>query len=667
MKELLNLEFFTKLKRIELALKKTKKMKKLIFILFITFFHLTAKADSWTDPSWKKMIAESDFIALVEYVSNGEFRAQAKILKIYKGKVNSNLIWISGFSNRYGPIDKMKIGDKFIVFLNKNKPSKRNLEYWEDEIKKNKELIPFVNALKNGKAYYVWTPTSGDLKVRSKKVQYDLIQTTFYNNQKFYSLKEFEQFLNSFNHNKKSFHKYLFSELSENLSNDKTSQILMMLYLSSYKKYDSIYESIYKTNISNSLYALAKLLGNIKGNESRDLLVRLLDNENSVVQGEAVRQLSKEGADFIGPILLRKLSKAGEEGIYPQNLMNPVQNTVDGGKIEIIKTLGELKYKPAIPKLLPLLETENEYLFMTTFTVLDKLGTKDYIPYLNKHLENSTDDLIYEICDIITERNLTECIPSLMSYISNHDKSIHPSKDYTISWCCGLASFDTPKVREFLVSDFKQVLKMERGGSIDNKKKWIQEYISTFNQLKMIDIKYLVYDAMFEYYGFNSKFKKDTVLFEKKRRIEKKFKKQISFMEKDEEIKRIDFLLQINTESESDTIIDYSLNVVINTDKDEWKEIEPTFNSIRDKLIELRYLKENIRLTTGYMVQNLGGSEPLEFKDGLMTEFLKYISTNPDKNDLIFLQKLTEFEYAKTAYEKRKLKKTIENCKLHLN
>ena len=640
-------------------------MKKLLFIFLLIFIHLTAKADSWKDPSWKKMITESDAIALVEYVSNGDFRAQAKILKIYKGKVNSDIIWISGFSNRYGPIDKMKIGDKFIVFLNKNKPSKRNLEYWEEQIKEDKELITYVNALKNNNAYYVWTPTSGDLKVKSKKVQYDLIQTTFYDNQKFYSLKEFEEFLNSFNSKKKSFHNYLLSELSDNLSNDKTSQVLMMLYLTSYKKYDSIYEDIYKTDLDNSLYALAKLLGNIKGNSSRDLLVKLLDNKNSIVQGEAVRQLSSEGSDFIGPILLSKLSKAGEDGIYPQNLMDPVQNSVDGGKIEIIKTLGELEYKPAIPKLLPLLNTDNEYLFMTTFNVLNKLGTKDYIPYLNSHLEKGTNDLIYEICDLITENDLTECIPSLMSYISNHDKTVHPSKEFTISWCCGLSNFDNQEVRQFLISDFKKVMKMKRGESIDNKKDWLQEYISSFNQLKMIEVKSLVYDAMFEYYGFNSKFRKDNLLFDKKQKVENEFRKQISSMEKDSDIKRIEFLLQID--SKTDAIIDYSLNIIINSKKDEWKEIEPTFNSVRDKLIEQGYNKENIRLTTGYMVQNLGGSEPLEFKDGLMTEFLKYISANPDKEDLIFLQKLSEFEYAKTDYEKRKLKTAIESCKSNLN
>jgi hypothetical protein len=642
-------------------------MKKLLFIFFLTFIHLTAKADSWTDPSWEKMIAESDAIALVEYISNGDFRARARIIKIYKGKVNSDIIWISGFSNRYGPIDKMKIGNRFIVFLNKNKPSKRNLEYWEEQIKEDKELITYVNALKNNNAYYVWTPTSGDLKIKSKKVQYDLIQTTFYDKQKFYSLKEFEQFLNSFNGNKKTFHNYLLSELSDNLSNDKASQILMMLYLTSYKKYDSIYEDIYKTNIDNSLYALAKLLGNVKGNSSRDLLVKLLDNENSIVQGEAVRQLSTEGSDFIGPILLSKLSKAGEDGIYSQNLMDPVQNSVDGGKIEIIKTLGDLKYKPAIPKLLPLLSTENEYLFMTTFNVLNKLGTKDYIPYLNSHLEKGTNDLIYEICDLITENNLTECIPSLMSYISNHDKTIHPSKEFTISSCCGLANFDNQEVREFLISDFKKVMKMKRGGSIDNKKDWLQEYFASFNQLSMLDIKSSLYNALFDYYGLNYSFKTNPKLFDSKKELEELTLKNIKESLVSQKIKKINLLVLSDYLNDKANTTDIQVNLMIETEKRGWDNLEPIFKSIKDNLTTYGLNANNFSVTTGSVTQSFGGMTPPKFSDSLMLEFLKYLSNHPDNEDLVFLQNLSKYGYAKSEYDIRKLNQAIEKVKTKLN
>ena len=81
----------------------------------------------------------------------------------------------------------------------------------------------------------------------------------------------------------------------------------------------------------------------------------------------------------------------------------------------------------------------------------------------------------------------------------------------------------------------------------------------------MIEAKSFIYDAMFEYYGFNSKFRKDKLLFDKKLKVENEFRKQISSLEKDSDIKRIDFLLQID--SKTDTIIDYSLNVIINSNK----------------------------------------------------------------------------------------------------
>ena len=648
-------------------MRKRTKMKHLILIILLTCFHLTANADQWTDPSWKKMIAESDAIALVEYISDGDFRAQAKILKIYKGKVSSELIWISGFSNRYGPIDHMNIGDQFIVFLKSNRPSKRNLEYWEEEIQEDKELIPYVDAIKKGNAYYIWTPTSGDLKVKSKKVQYDLLQTTFYNNQKFYSLSEFERFLDSFNRNKKNFQKFLLADLSGNLSNDKTSQILMMLYLTSYKTYDPIYETVYGTSLDNSLYALSKLLGNVKGNQSRDLLVKLLDSESSVVQGEAVRQLSKEGARFIGPILLSKLSKAGETGIYPQGLMDPVQNSVDGGKIEIIKTLGALKYKPAIPKLLPLLETENEYLFMTTFEVLYALETTDYIPYLNRHLEKGTSDLIYNICDLITELNLTECIPSLMSYISNHDKTIHPSKDFAISSCCGLANFDTQEVRDFLVSDFDQVLKMERGSSIDNKKKWIQEYIATFNHLSIVEVKSSLYNALFDYYGINYSFKTNPELFNNKKELEELTLKKIEKSLGKQKIKKINFLILSDYLNENAKVTDLQVNLVIETKKRGWDNLKPIFESIKNKLTENGLNENSLSLTAGSMTQSFGGITPPKFSDSLMLEFLEYLANHPDNEDLVFLQNLSKFGYATSDYDLRKLNKTIELVKSKLN
>ena len=88
----------------------------------------------------------------------------------------------------------------------------------------------------------------------------------------------------------------------------------------------------------------------------------MLKDGNSVVQGEVVRQLAKGDPKQVGSVLLAALAKAGEGGIYPQNLMDPVRNQHDGGKIEIIRALGELKYEPAAPTLITLLEnSKDEY------------------------------------------------------------------------------------------------------------------------------------------------------------------------------------------------------------------------------------------------------------------------------------------------------------------
>jgi hypothetical protein len=311
-----------------------------------------------------------------------------------------------------------------------------------------------------------------------------------------------------------------------------------------------------------------------------------------------------------------------------------------------------------------LLETENEYVFKVTFKVLDDLGTREYIPYLSKILELGTSDFIYDVVRLISDKNLTECLPALMHYISNHDRSEHPDKSYTVSWYGGLGHFNTPEVRTFLASDFEEVLSMERGEFIDNKKDWIQEYIKTFAHLKMAGMKPLVYDSMFEYYGFNSNFRKDSTLFLTKKNLETNFKAKLRDIENLNTVDRIDFLLQFNTET--DSIEEYSLNVVINTDKSNWEEMEPIFNEVRDSIIRSGFKKSSIRLTTGYMVQDLGGKELLEFDDGLMNAFLAYVSEVPDKFDLLFLKHLSQFEFASSEYEKRKLNRAIEKCKSNL-
>jgi hypothetical protein len=650
------------------AMQKMKRQTIILTIFLLTLSTFQVKADSWTDPDWKEMIDSSDVIALVEYTSEGDFRAKARPLNIYKGKLNTKEIWISGFSNRYGPIDKMSPGDKYIVFLNFYEPTERALEYWKEQIEEEPELTDYYEALKTGNAYYVWTPTSGDLRVDGKTVQYDLLQTSYYSKQNYYPLAEFETFLKATSQTKNSkFHEELLKKVKSHAAKQISAQYLMMLYLSSFKSYDPVFQIVASEQKPEPCYALAKLLGEVKDEKSRDILVQLLDNENSVVQGEVVRQLSDEAPEFIGPILLAHLESAGEGGIYPSNLMDPVMNRIDGGKIEIIRTLGEIKYKPAAKSLLPLLETEEDYIFELVINVLIQLDSKDFIPYINDHLKKGTKPLIFEICQIITDNDLKECKPALMEFISNHNRNDHPSYEYAISTHMGLAHFDDQETRDFLLNDFENLLNNNDTIESGKLKDWIREYIETFKNLECKEARPLIYNSLFKWFGYNYDFAIRPELFAIKKSIEDSInQKALTILEGQDvaEIQTIVFLS--NTSEYGDNFTpSYEQIILIRLEPTKMKldgndEIWNKLKNVKERLSEeLNIPVEQISSRSGSYVSNLDDRFDVDIDWSPMQKFYKYAIELPNENDLLFFKTLAQSGFAKDDFDKKQLNRTI--------
>jgi len=630
-------------------------------------FSIQAKADSWVDPSWKEMLDSSKVIALIEYTSNGDFRASAKILNIYKGQLKiGDEIWISGFSNRYGPIDKMSKGDKYLVFLNLSEPSEKRMEYWNEELLKKPELKDYVEALKTKKAFYVWSPTSGDLKVKNKKVQYDLIQTTFYKKQKFYSLTDFEYFLNALNNieQRSKLCKELLTKIKPVSESEVSSQNLMKLYLLNYSDYEDIFDKYSRIKNPSSKYALALLMGNINNEQSKQVLLTLLKDEHSLVQGEAVRQLSKNSSNEVGAVLLQQLKDANPNNSGPNNIMNPVMNRIDGGKSQIIKTLGEIGYKPSIPELLTMLETTDEYEFKLIVETLRKLETREYASYINKHLDNLEGKMVLQLCFIIRDDSLTQCIPSLMNYIKKHDKTVWPTKQYAISKSFGLAYFNTDTVKQFLYADFIELMKMSNTNkkSIDTKQKWVNEYISVFIALGIDEPKTLLYDYMYDYYGFNSNFKSNPKYFQRKYEIEDSLVKTVERV-----LKPLESNVQVTAIAMLDNdfnLVNYSVKYQIEKPEkfDMWgKNRLDTLNQI--VYTQTSIDKQHLIWSTGNYTGMDGAINFQRFGDNFMDNFLDYISTFADKEDILFIENLKKYNYAKTDYEKEKLDKYLIKAK----
>ena len=92
--------------------------------------------------------------------------------------------------------------------------------------------------------------------------------------------------------------------------NDASSQNLMKLYLLNYSAYDDVFDKYSTIKNPSSKFALALLMGNINNEQSKQVLLTLLKDKHSLVQGEAVRQLSKNSSNEVGAVLLQQLKNA---------------------------------------------------------------------------------------------------------------------------------------------------------------------------------------------------------------------------------------------------------------------------------------------------------------------------------------------------------------------
>lgn len=642
---------------------------KILLTIFCLTLAVQTKADTWVDPTWRRMLDSSDVVALIQYTGEGDFRASAKIVTIYKGELKLNdEIYISGFSNRYGPIDKMSDGDKYLVFLNFNQPDENRIEYWKEELKTKPELKEYFEAYKNNKAYYVWSPTSGDLKIKGKKVQYDLIQTSFYGKQNYYSLSEFENFLVAYYDKSKTteFCNKLISNIKPATDSDLNSQNLMQLVLLGYNQYDNIFENYVKVNNPSSKYALAQLMGNIKSVESRNILIALLDDMHSMVQGEVVRQLKNEPAEIIAPILLKHLKSSSDANFGPSNIMDPVMNTIDGGKVEIIKTLGELKYKPAVPDLLLLLDTENAVIFELVIEALKSIGSREYIPYINKHLDNKTHKLIFKISMMIAEDSLVECLPSFKNFISTCNRNRHPNYEYTISTCCGIGHFKDSATVAFLLSDYKHFFSYKDTLESSKQKDWTQKYIETFTDLKVKEARPLIYKSIYDWFGFNEDFGKNPKLFEVKKQLEDSIKSAFanSLEKKGYKLNYCIAFIQNTADIEQGKIpsAKYLIEVTIPTTEqgNEHQEIIANDLKLNKESIFLRYENGVYHIEKQARFDKSISSTPIY-------NFLSYAEAIPNPSDIVFLQGLLDNNLINDDYYQKKVKETIDEIKTSLN
>ena len=135
-----------------------------------------------------------------------------------------------------------------------------------------------------------------------------------------------------------------------------------------------------------------------------------------------------------------------------------------------------MKYESAIPDLLSLLEPTDDYLLELVMEPWKEIRSKEYVPYINKYLDNKTHKLIFEIIMIIAEDSLVEWLPSFKNFISSCNRNRHLNYEYTISTCCGIVKFKDSTTVNFLLSDFEHFFTYKDTLESSKQKYWTQKY-----------------------------------------------------------------------------------------------------------------------------------------------------------------------------------------------
>ena len=456
--------------------------------------------------------------------------------------------------------------------------------------------------------------------------------------------------------NPREFCNILTDEISPAYSSVSNTQRLMQLFLLGYNTHHEVFEKYINVDNAASRFALAQLVGNIKTAQSRNILVALLADENSLVQGEAVRQLKTWPPEDVAPILLAHLKSSSELNSGPSNIMDPVGNSIKGGRAEIIKALGDLKYNEAVPDLLSLLDTNNEYLFELVINALKKIGSKQYVIYINKHLDNKTYSLISSLSMMIAKDSLIECLPSFKNFIATCDRNQNLT-EYTISTYSGIGRFKDASTTSFLLADFARFFSYKDTLDCLNERSWTSQYINTFTELGAQAARPLIYKSIYDWFGFNEDFSLQPRLFQIKKNLEdslrfvftKKFESEgysigrcIAFIQNTGEAAQgrkpsMKFLIECTvpyTKTEGESIRKVIANEV----------------NLPVENVYLRFDNDVYHSEVQYRFSQSLSSTPLE-------AFLGYAEAMPDSTDVAFLQALVDHNVLPAADDISRIKK----------
>ena len=469
-----------------------------IFAIIVSSLLLCSQlySQDWRDPSWADLVNKAELVGCFEVVEAPNLHlAKVRSIKLLKGKMpeGQESIVITGYNDLGYSAEDMKAAS-----LRKGDQVYLCLWRWEDEIE-----VEFQ--------YYVPSSSCGAFRVNNDLTGYSARSTSYpweYAEQSTESLEELLTAVigrqNNLETDPKVIDKSLSGMRGEIDTPAETSRLadyLARLRLMGLKKVQPEFKAISKSPVSAARFELVKLLGmSAKSDASNDLLKTLLDDEDAIVQGEAVRQLAKTPTEEIANLFIKKLASSDSVEIDPNAEITPEQHARLSSRLTMIQTLSQMKHKPAAASLVTALKNaKNAREVYFLISALQQLEAKDsMIEPMASHLINNTNsDVCRVISDVALRLNLAKLKPAFETFVEKHGQSV---ADLPIA-AKALGVFGDAKSAEIVQ---QRLTKLLGEGTYNNDTHDMAfSLVGALANLKHEPAKDIVNDALFLYYGID--------------------------------------------------------------------------------------------------------------------------------------------------------------------
>lgn len=483
-------------------------------------------ASQWEDPTWQEMLKGSDVIALVEVTEGGRFMARVRPLTVFKGQAPAEF-YAWGFNNHNWPPEgveeeSFKTGERYYLFLLKPSPDDREYLAGAARVYDDAEITRVLQKSPPAPVRFVWTPTAGDPRLEGDQVRSSLLRTGYPNYGPAHERVWYERFLNAAIafHSEGRTDAELLAQTLQSVrtepAGDEKHESRLADSLASYlllggNAYDEAFPRIAASQDTGARRVLAELLGRVPGAQAEELLVKMLSDQDALVQGEVVRQLVARGSEKVGPILLAHLGEARDGSSGPRNIMDPILNRVEGGKIETIRALGDLKFAPAGPALLELLSrTSDGETVRELLEALEKLGRKDYLLALERCLREP--EGLRAVADWAGEKRVVELEPLLRGALARAG-GLHT----VVVDALGKIGDETTAAT--LIAELRRRIAQKTPKLSDGQE--MEHILRALGELHSQSARDEVDRALFYWVGINSAFAQNPQLLERKRLLER--------------------------------------------------------------------------------------------------------------------------------------------------